>query len=660
MKSLHALRISAIAAAFALAVPAVHAANSVTLPTPKVSSVTNANETYDSFIVAYTDGATERSSNDAVMQNVKVAISRAGLDRAVTSSNGAAIAPLTASHERKLAIGADVIRTSRRLSQSEANNLMLQIATDPAVRYVQPNFVMRIVKDLRAPTSLNAETNAALQTGVKLQTSALPKTFAPDDPLYTNQWHFSNPIGGANVNNAWDLASGSSITVAVIDTGITVHPDLDTALADEGYDFITKSFYSGRATDGRVSGGWDTGDWNAAGQCPGGGPASASSWHGTHVSGTVAALTNNSEGVAGVAYNARVLPIRVLGHCGGEVADIADAIVWASGGHVNDTPDNTHPAQVINMSLGASVQCGAVPAVADAVASAISRGTTVVAAAGNEGEDASNDTPASCPGVIAVAANGITGKRAFYSNYGTTVAISAPGGGVYVNDDQASGAVDNINGFVWSTSNLGDTTPEQPDYAGGPKYAGTSMASPHVAGTVALVLGATKAAGLADPTPAEIKTIITKSARAFPVAPDQRIGAGILDAAAAVTLAVEGDTGNPGDGDNDPGTTLPKGVILSGETVGAGTAVRYSIEVPAGATTLNIRTIGGRGGDVSLYVKAGSAPAADGSDADFSSIKPGNNEAVVLQSPEATMYYILVVGGDNITHNLSVLADYKP
>ena len=213
------------------------------------------------------------------------------------------------------------------------------------------------------------------------------------------------------------------------------------------------------------------------------------------------------------------------------------------------------------------------------------------------------------------------------------------------------------NGFVWSSINDGATTPGNPTYGG---MAGTSQATPHVSGTVAMIIGATEAAGLATPSPADITNILVKSARPFPVTEDHVIGAGIVDAAAAVKLALNGDPGNPGDGDNDPGITLTKGVILSGQTIGAGAAVRYSITVPAGATTLNIRTIGGSGGDVSLYVKAGRSPAADGSDADFSSVKPGNNEAIVIQKPEATTYYILVVGGVSATSNLSVLADYKP
>ena len=660
MKSFRSFRINAIAAALAVAMPAIHAANAPTSPDSKVTAVADANQAHSRFIVTYRDGSAERGSSTAALQNVKAAIGRTGLDRATISSTGANVAPLSVTHQRKLAVGSDLIRTSRKLSQNEANNLMLQIAADPAVAHVQPDLLLQAVKDFRAP--------ADLETAVRQRTNAQPKTFTPDDPGYaTYQWHFSNPIGGANINHAWDLADGTGITVAVIDTGITDHPDIDTSLADAGYDFISDAYISGRTTDAPVPGGWDTGDWTneapwntASDGCVATGGGEPSSWHGTHVSGTVAELTNNGSGMAGIAYNAKVLPLRALGHCGGYESDIADAIVWASGGHVDGLPDNTHVAQVINMSLGGAQQCAATSPEYLAIQQAIGRGVTVIASAGNSAADVSSFTPAGCAGVIAVASNGITGKRAFYSNYGNGVTLSAPGGGVYPNDGTSGQPVN--EGFVFSALNDGETTPGAPNYAG---YAGTSQASPHVAGTVAMILGATQAAGMPAPTPDEIKTILTESARPFPVAQDHVIGAGIVDAAAAVNLAVNGDDGDPGDGDgdgdggNDPGTTLTKGVILSGQAVGTGTAVRYSITVPAGATTLNIRTIGGSGGDVSLYVKAGHSPAADGSNADFKSVKPGNNEAVVLQKPEATTYYILVTGGESATNNLSVLADYK-
>jgi serine protease len=613
-------------------------------------------QSFDRFIITYKNGSAERSNKDAVLQNVNAAVSRAGLDRAAKSSSGATAATLSVSYKRKLAVGSDLVRTSRKLSQSEADALVAQLAADPAVASVHLDYKRYAVKDFAAPNSLQATMLSAAQ----------PQTFTPNDPYYQQyQWNFFNATGGADVNNAWDIADGTGVTVAVIDTGITQHPDLDYSLATDniGYDFITDSFVSGRATDDRAPGGWDLGDWDNTQpylqECYGSNnpnDGEPSSWHGTVVSGEVAELTNNGVGMAGIAYNAKVLPVRVLGHCGGYDSDISDAIEWASGGHIDGVPDLAQPAQVINMSLGGQGTCDASVPEYTAIQDAISRGTTVVVAAGNSAEDASNFTPASCPGVVSVASNGITGKRAFYSNYGKGVTISAPGGGIYAND--ASSGTQVNNGFVWQAMNLGATTPIYPAdpvqaYGG---MAGTSQAAPHVAGTVALVVGALKAAGMPTLSPADMTNVLVKSARAFPVTEDQPIGAGIVDAYAAVNLALNSGATPPNPGDN--AIPLTKGALLPGQnSTSAGNL--YSIVVPAGATTLNIRTLGGSG-NVGLYVKVGSAPSANGSNADFSSVKPGTSEAVVIPQPQATTYYILVTAPQGSFSNISVLADYNP
>ena len=257
--------------------------------------------------------------------------------------------------------------------------------------------------------------------------------------------------------------------------------------------------------------------------------------------------------------------------------------------------------------------------------------------------------------MISVAANGVTGKRAFYSNYGKGVTVSAPGGGVYANDASSGTTVD--NGFVWSAINDGTTVPTTPNYGG---YAGTSQATPHVAGVVAMILSATHQAGLPTPTPDQIKAILTGSARPFPVSEDQPIGAGIVDAYAAINKALDNSNGS-----GEPAVImLSKGVILGNQLGAAGASILYAIDVPAGANTLNIRSFGGTG-DVSLFVKAGSAPAADGSDADFKSVKPGNNEAVVVAKPQAATYYIRLAAVKTPIQifdfkNVSVLATYNP
>ncbi|HEV7776762.1 MAG TPA: S8 family serine peptidase [Luteibacter sp.] len=626
------------------------------------SALTN-NGTYDRFIVTYRAGTSPRASHDAAVQSVSSAIARAGLNRAAPASTiGVHSNPVSAIYQRKLAMGADLVRTSRKLGRSDALALMQQIAADPNVAHVEPDVLMHAIRDVQAPAALAAT------------------AFTPNDQYYAPyQWHLragdgtaekiggdtsSYPNkGGADVAKAWDLADGTGVTVAVIDTGLTHHPDIDTSLGDAGYDFTSIALISGRATDGRVAGGWDTGDWTTGdeylasnGGCtdpndPNAPLPEASSWHGTHVSGTIAELTNNSTGMAGSAFNAKVLPVRALGHCGGFTSDIADAIEWASGGTVDGVPANENPAQIISMSLGGDGACSASDVTGIAVGDAISRGVTVVAAAGNSGADTVNFSPASCPGVIAVGSIGISAKRAFYSNYGSTVAIAAPGGGIYAND--ASSGTQVQAGFVWSAINDGATTVDESGYTYG-GYAGTSQATPHVSGTIALVISAVKAAGLPTLSPADIRTLLTSTARAFPNAPDQPLGAGIVDAYAAVNQAIGGDNGGgPGDG-GDNATALTNGVAVTGVSGSAGDQVLYKLDVPAGARSLVLRTFGGTG-DVSLYVKSGAAPTTDSFDS--KSVHVGNSESVVSAKPATATYYVLVVGAGNFA-NVNVQGTY--
>jgi Subtilisin-like serine proteases len=626
--------------------PFAHAADSTSDPMARInlrSLQAAPQQRTDRFIVTYRDGTTENTNGDAATQSFRAAVSRAGMDRAAATRNGASLPALSVTHVRRMAIGAHVLRTSRKLDVAAATRLMQQIAADPAVAHVEADVMMHAVRDVASSGKVSAADLLAA---------------TPNDPKYADyQWHFKTPTaalaGTADVEKAWSVADGAGITVAVLDTGITQHPDLDLSLANAGYDFIDDAFVSGRATDGRVAGGWDLGDWTTGdtyAECrDAGDPGEPSSWHGTHVSGTIAERTNNGVGMAGVAHAAQVLPVRVLGHCGGYTSDIADGITWASGGHVDGAPDNTHPAQVISMSLGGGGVCTASDVTGTAIAGAIARGTTVVVAAGNSGADAANFSPASCPGVVSVASNGYTGKRAFYSNYGDSVTISAPGGGIYAND--ASSGTQNVpNGFVWSTINLSATVPADAGYGG---MAGTSQATPHVSGVVAMILGAEKALGQPLSTPAEVTSLLTSTARRFPVSEDHPIGAGIVDAYAAVEKAVA----PPDDGGGDDGAiTLVANVPRAGQAGAAGASTVYAISVPAGAKNLNLRSYGGSG-DVTLYAKAGSAPNEAGNDADVVSSRPGNTETAVVRSPATTTYYIRIVGVTAYS-GLNVLASY--
>ncbi|MEI7037156.1 S8 family peptidase [Fulvimonas yonginensis] len=490
---------------------------------------------YDRFIVTYRDGSTERADRAALLQNLGAAIDRAGLDRASLAAGRTAV---RASYQRKLATGADLIRTSRKLDRAEAASLIRQIAADPAVQYVAPDVMLQRVRDLRAPDGLQ------------------PQTFTPSDTYYpAYQWNLKAPDGsitffgdanhgGTRVNDAWDLADGTGVVIAVLDTGITRHVDVNTKLADAGYDFISDAFVSGRPTDDRVPGGWDLGDWTTTepwlSACTDEShPPEDSSWHGTHVASTAGAeITDNAMGMAGIAFHARVLPVRVLGHCGGYTSDIADAIVWAAGGKVEGVPRNKHPAQVINLSLGGAGRCHPNDVTARAVAKANQLGAVVVVSAGNNADDAAKYTPAGCPGVITVASTGITSRRAYYSNYGHAVEIAAPGGGVYQDDDPDTGVL-SYDGFVWQALNNGTTTPvpEGTTYAG---YAGTSQAAPHVTGTVALMQSARKALCLPPLKPRQVLAVLQETAYRPMIPPKGKysIGAGILDAAAAVEGAV--------------------------------------------------------------------------------------------------------------------------
>ena len=259
---------------------------------------------------------------------------------------------------------------------------------------------------------------------------------------------------GISADKAWNKTQGSSsVVVAVIDTGITNHPDLNANVLP-GYDFISNAGNAGDG-NGRDSDPSDPGDWSRS---------SDSSWHGTHVAGTIGAVSNNI-GVVGVAPKVKILPVRVCGWADCEDVDILAAITWASGGSVLGIPINPNPAKIINLSLGGENYCSA--AYESVINDAEARGSIIVASAGNSDSLASNFSPAGCTKVITVAATDSTGKRADFSNYGTDIEISAPG-------------VD-----IWSTLNAGTTSPTTATYGA---YQGTSMAAPHVSGALALLL----------------------------------------------------------------------------------------------------------------------------------------------------------------------------
>ncbi|WP_373481239.1 S8 family peptidase [Geminocystis sp.] len=290
----------------------------------------------------------------------------------------------------------------------------------------------------------------------------------PNDPAYTQQWN----LRSINIEQAWDETKGEGIAVAVIDTGVTKVPDFDQTQFVEGYDFVNN----------RVDAQDDVG-------------------HGTHVAGTIAQSTNNNYGVAGIAYKAKIMPLKVLGVSGGSVADIAEAIRFAA--------DNK--ADVINMSLGGG---GDSQLMRDAIKYAHDKGVVIIAAAGNENRNSAS-FPARYPEVISVAATDSIGEKAPYSNFGAGIDISAPGG-------SQTGKIiqETITGDNQKTAFIG--------------FQGTSMASPHVAGVAALI----KSTGIENPD--EVREILVKSARKIEKDPLNHYGAGQLDAAKSVKLALSG------------------------------------------------------------------------------------------------------------------------
>lgn len=346
----------------------------------------------------------------------------------------------------------------------------------------------------------------------------LRRADVPNDPYASLLWSLLPPSAGGSAYGidptaAWPTTTGKGVVVAVVDTGITDHVDLAGQVLP-GYDMISDPTVAGDG-DGRDPNAADPGDFDAT---------SWSSWHGTHVSGTIAALAGNGIGVFGAAPGVRILPVRALGRGGGYESDIMDAVAWAAGVPVDGVPANTTPARVINLSLAGGGTCDAYSQAS--IDAARAAGALVVAAAGNEDGDAGQATPANCRGVLAVAATDSSGHRASFSDYGPTVGIAAPGVGIL------------------STVNAGRTIPTLG--AAGSVYAtysGTSMAAPHVAAAAALL-----AAAYPDLPGDAIAAILRASATPFPapaageMQPCAQVGcgAGIVSVPAAFALLRNG------------------------------------------------------------------------------------------------------------------------
>lgn len=419
---------------------------------------------------------------------------------------------------------------------TSGGELILRLATAPAAFTSAPDARDVMTQTLERARALDQLPNVEYAEPNYL----MFPTLNPDDTDYRKQWHYLAPgtaasqaPGGVGLPSAWDTnVGGPEVVVAVIDTGILPsHPDIaGSANLAAGHDMISDAWMANDG-DGRDQQATDPGDAVQANDClsrfgfPN--PPMSNSWHGTHVAGTVGVgRTNNALGVAGANWKVTVVPIRVLGRCGGMTTDIADAIRWAAGMAVPGVPANPTPARIINMSLGGLGSCTA--AYQNAINDVLARNVAVIVAAGNDQIDAAGARPASCNGVITVAASDYRGHLVSrYSNFGPTVEIMAPGGDVQ-RDDNADGNVDGVlstvqGGYAW--------------------YNGTSMAAPHVAGVAALWL-----AKNGTLTPAQLLLELKDHARARDAShgcPANTCGAGLLTAAGVEI---------PGNG---PGTPSP-------------------------------------------------------------------------------------------------------
>jgi len=439
---------------------------------------------------------------------------------------------------REIAPALDVLKLEAPLARAALEQALQRLRADDAVEFAEPD-------ELRFAHAI------------------------PSDALFLpNQWYLqTNEIAAVRATQAWDATTGSSGTVvAVLDTGVRYnHADLGSATQSgkllPGFDFVSQdsgnAFAVANDGNGRDADASDPGDWidnadlqrapfNSQG-CQ----VSDSSWHGTRVSGIVGALSNNGTGIAGLGWSTWVLPVRVLGKCGGSDSDILAAMRWAGGLTVAGVPANPYPAKVLNLSLGSDGPC--LQTYVSVVNELTAAGVLVVASAGNDGGVV--DAPGNCPGVVAVGAVRHIGTKVGFSNVGPGVDISAPGGNC-VNTAPGAPCLFSIG----TTTDTGTTGPVTPGFTDQFNFnVGTSFSSPIVAGTAALMHAVN-----AKLPPALLTARLREGARAFPttsttvpappvchipindtdiqatecICTTQTCGAGMLDAAASVTAAL--------------------------------------------------------------------------------------------------------------------------
>lgn len=368
--------------------------------------------------------------------------------------------------------GAAVYDIGKTVSLKDARDIAKRLSSDSRVQSVEP--------DLRVYPKL-----------------------VPTDPYYNDsQWSLKAPagavLGGMNAPALWNRSLGNGVTIAVLDTGMVPHPELNGRII-QGYDFVSDPDMSGD-NDARDADPTDTGDFclGAYGEL-----LNKSTWHGTAVAGVIAAAAD-STGMVGVAPQSRVLNVRVLGRCGGWLSDVADGIAWASGQPVDSVPGHNLGAMVINLSLGSEVGEACPQFLQSAITQAVNRGSILVAATGNDGVKGTS-SPANCQGVIAVAGHTGNGDLAAYSNYSSETTVSGPSGGAC--------KIGNAGCYSYPALTLGvkgDTSFEKftlPVY-----FSGTSAATPYVAAALAVAKSIEPSL-----TAAQAKALLKSTSRAFPM-----------------------------------------------------------------------------------------------------------------------------------------------
>lgn len=521
------------------------------------------------LIIQYKDDAPALNAS-VVMAQRDV---RASAAAAVTRSAGQAQAP-GLRYIKSVSPRLHVARLDRALPAREAQALMERLRADPAV--------------------------ASVTADQRVRPHALPTDpYFSDTGSAYDQWHLQEPAavpGGINAAVAWAHSTGAGVTVAVLDGGYRPHADLvANLLTASDHDFVSDDWTANDGDGVRDLDAEDPGDWVSSADATTACPAEDSSWHGTHVTGLLGALANGTEGV-GVAHGARVLPVRVLGRCGGFLSDIQAGMRWAAGLPVPGVANTATPAQVLNLSLGVQNTCDKITqSVIDEVRA---QGVSIVASSGNDGMTVIT-SPANCMGVLGVTAHARSGASASYANVGPGVALSAPGGESWER--------------VASTGNTGTTVPVSDAYT---RMFGTSMATPQAAGVLALM-----ASVRPDLSPASREALMRGAARPFPVASycDRNpgfCGSGLLDAGQAVGAALAAPLNAP---DLEVLQRLVSGGLLPGEqavlTVHVrnwGFATATGVQISAVLTGMDILSVSASVVGTALSISSGALSAVAG------------------------------------------------